>query len=167
MAGRRAALALAGALAAGCSNPPVQGPPDGDLRFTIGGLELHAVSGAAVQTAYGLALYVSDQPSTCDAIHAVPQAQWTLLALRVAPQAGGATQAAVTATKVAPAAGEAVGAVTRYARDVETLAYPAADGTVAWTQAADGTVTLTAIDVGFQGAPGRVTGEGLVLVACP
>ncbi|MFT3916605.1 MAG: hypothetical protein QM704_21760 [Anaeromyxobacteraceae bacterium] len=162
-----AALALAGALAAGCSNPPVQGGPDGDLRFTVGGLELHAVSGAAVQTAYGLALYVSDQPDTCAAISAVPQTQWTLLALRVAPQAGGASQAVVTAPKAAPAAGEAVGAVTGYARDVATLGYDAADGSVAWTQASDGTVTLTAVDVGFQGAAGRVTGEGLVLKACP
>ncbi|MFO0583441.1 MAG: hypothetical protein U0229_14315 [Anaeromyxobacter sp.] len=167
MARASAALALAGVLAAGCSNPPVQGQADGDLRFTVGGLELHAVSGAAVTTAYGLALYVSDQPSTCDAISAVPQAQWTLLSLRVAPQASGATTAAVAAPKAAPAAGEAVGAVARYARDVATLAYDAADGSIAWTQAADGTVTLTAIDVGFQGASGRVAGQGLVLKPCP
>jgi len=166
-AGRLPAAGLCAlVLAAGCGNPPVGGQGDGNPRFTVGALELHAVSGAAVQTAYGWALYLSDQPDTCEAIAFVPQAQWTLLELRVSPQAGGANQASVVAPRATPAAGEAVGALTRFAVADVVLAYDAGEGALAWSAAADGTVTVTSIDVGFAGAAGRVAAEGLLLQPC-
>lgn len=165
-AGARLAAGLCAFALASCGNPPVQGDGDPSPRFQVGALELHATSGAAVKTAFGYGLYLTDQPDACAAITAVPQAIWTILSVWVAPQTGGAAQATVVAPVPTPAAGQAVVGLARMNRDTATTVYDGADGTIAWTAAADGTVTLTSIDVGFAGVSGRVTGQGMVLAPC-
>jgi hypothetical protein len=118
-----------------------------------------------VATLYGFDLFLSDQPDTCAAINLTPQ-RATVLELRVAPQAGGAALASVVPPKATPGAGEAVGALVSSAAGVPLESHDAGDGSVSWTAAGSGDVTVDAVDVGFAGAVGRVAAAGLHLPAC-
>jgi len=165
------ALALV-VLAAGCGLPPAdagQPPPE----FTVGTITFRLVSGGVKRSGGLLHLYLSDQPDTCAAVAFTPVGTATYLVLDVAPPASGPLSATVVPPKLAPATGEAVGRLERRTGGALGLGYDAADGSLSWTPAPDGTVTVDALDVGFvdRAAPaaavaGRVTGAGLVLRDC-
>lgn len=162
------ALALAAALAAGsCGNPASARGSGNAPDFVIGGIPLDLASGAALAVSGGLTLYVSDQVDTCLAVLQVPVMKTTLLELRVAPAADGTTAATVVPPKPAPAAGEAVGGITVRTGGTLNASLDAASGSVAWTANADGSVTVTSLDVGFAGTADRLTTAGLHLRACP
>jgi len=162
---RRSSVALAAALAlfSGCGNPPV-GPGGGvPLRFTVGEITFTAASGAAVATTYGFRLFLTDQPDACDAVAFVPNGVHTILELRVAPQASGATVAVVVPPPaLLPDPGQSTGGLTEANAAVPMQAYDATDGNLAWTPNADGSVTLDSVDVGFLG----VGASGLHLPKC-
>jgi hypothetical protein len=162
-------LALAAALA-GCGSSPSGGVPDAGgppLEFAIGGLVFRVSSGTAVRTGGLLALYLTDQPDTCLAVSLVPVMTVTTFSLRVAAAADGTTRAAVVAPKPAPGAGEAVGGLVRATGGARSASLDAANGSVAWAENANGTVTITSLDVGFTGAADRLTTGGLSLPPCP
>ncbi|HSB21200.1 MAG TPA: hypothetical protein VLD85_14430 [Anaeromyxobacteraceae bacterium] len=161
-------LVLAAGLAAGsCGNPASARGPGNAPDFVIGGIPLDLASGAALAASGGLTLYVSDQVDTCLAVLQVPVMRTTLLELRVAPAADGTTAATVVPPKPAPAAGEAVGGITVRTGGTLNASLDAASGSVAWTANADGSVTVTSLDVGFAGTADRLTTAGLHLRACP
>jgi hypothetical protein len=139
------------------------GPP---VDFTIGAIAFHVSSGVAVKPASGgITFDLSDQPDTCMALQLVPVGTTTMLSLKVVLPVDGSTHATVVATST-PAAGEATGALTQETAGTQSLSITASDGSVSWTTNADGTTTLTAIDVGFTGTAGRLTTYGLTLPAC-
>ena len=156
-----APLALALSCGTSGSGHPFEG---GD--FQVGTLSFHLATGGAVSSPV-LTLVLSDQPDTCLARAHVPVQRATMLALQVVPAADGTTRAVVVA-KSAPAAGEATGALSQATGGVAGARYTAADGSAAWTTGADGRVTITALDVGFAGASGRITLAAPVTVpTCP
>ena len=160
------ALLLLLCCACGTSRP-AGGPGDaGPVDFTIGSIALHAGSGAAVQSAGLLRLYLSDQPDTCAAIHAVPVMTATTFSLRITPPSDTTGRATVVPPKATPAAGEATGAIAVATGGVKKDGADATDGSVSWAVNTDGSVTLTSIDVGFAGASGRLATHGLLLAAC-
>ena len=158
---KRAALALALACGTSGSGRPFDGP---DLA--VGSISFHLASGAAVSGS-PLKLVLSDQPDTCQALQHVSVQRSTTLSLKVLPAADGTTRATVVA-KSAPGAGEATGALAQATGGVEGARYLAADGVVAWAAGGGGTTTITALDVGFAGASGRIALATPVTVpACP
>jgi hypothetical protein len=158
-----AALVAAAACGTGGAGPSGSGPP---VDFTIGTLDFHISSGAAVTSGGVLTLHLSDQVETCLALIYVPVRPATTLSLGVAPAADGTTQATVVGLKPVPGAGEAVGGLRRATGGVQSASIDAADGTVAWTPGASGSVTVTSIDVGFAGVAGRVATGPLTLPGC-
>lgn len=160
----RATLALAAAALAACGPGPVA-PPAGPT-FTVGGITFRVASAGVERGAADLTLWLTDAPDTCAAIVGTPVQTTTFWKLRVAPPASGPTAATVVPPKPAPAPGEALGRLEQRTGGVPGLGYDAADGSLAWTAAADGTVTVDALDVGYQGAAGRVTGGGLAFRPC-
>ncbi len=165
---RLLALAVATAMAAGsCGNPASARGSGNASDFVIGGIPFDLSSGAALAASGGWTLYVSDQVDTCLAVLQVPTMRMTLLELRVAPAADGTTVATVVPPKPTPAAGEAVGGITVRTGGTLNASLDAASGSVAWTANADGSVTVTALDVGFAGTADRLTTAGLHLRACP
>jgi len=164
---RRARVALA-VVAAACSGSGtgsgngVSGP----LDFTIGGIAFHVSSGAVATVGGVLTLFLTDQPDGCQAITYTPVGTATIFSLGVAAAADGTTSATVVAPKPAPAAGEAVGKLVRATGGVSSARLDAADGSVSWKSNADGSVTITSVDVGFAGAAGRLTTVGLTVPHC-
>ena len=142
---------LAVALACGTSGG---GHPFEGGDFQVGTISFHLATGGAVSSTV-LTLVLSDQPDTCLARTQVPVQRATMLTLKVVPAADG-TMRAVVVAKFAPAAGEATGALSQATGGVEGARYDAADGSVAWAPGANGRVTITALDVGFTGASGRI-----------
>ena len=149
-----------------CDTPgsrQVGGPP---VDFTIGGIALHLSSGVTVVPASGgITFDLSDQPDTCEALQLVPVQTMTLFSLHVSLPADGSTRATVV-TAISPAPGQATGALTQSTGGQQSARIAATDGSVAWTANADGSSTLTSIDVGFTGTAGRLTTYGLTLPAC-
>lgn len=146
------------------------GSPDGGpaVDFTVQGLQFHVSSGAAVTSSAGaLTLYLSDQPNACDAIRNLPARTAIAFSLRVAAQADGTTRAAVVPRKAAPAAGEAMGGLSQTTGMTQNASIDAKDGAVAWTAQADGSVYISALDVGFAGTADRITTGQLTLARCP
>lgn len=164
---RLLALLGAAALAGACDGPLPAHAPDGGpvVDFSIGGLSFHASDGAAVTTST-LDLYLSDQPSACDAISATPTGTAMTLKLRVVALASGEQRAAVVPPKATPAPGEAVGSLSRATRGIVNATLDAVDGSVSWTASATGAVTLTALDLGFSGTADRLVTGGLLLSPC-
>ncbi|MCA1828867.1 MAG: hypothetical protein ABR567_01795 [Myxococcales bacterium] len=159
----RRALLLA--LACACDTPgrDVPGPR---VDFNIGGISLHASSGVVVTASGQLTFYLSDQPDTCLSLRFVPVGTATTFSLKIAPPADGTTQATIVAPRPAPAGGQATGTLVRATGGKQDASVDAANGSVAWTANADGSVVLTSIDVGFAGTTDRLTTAGLTLTAC-
>ena len=161
-------LALGAALAACSCGTARRGPSDGGPKvdFEIGSLSFHISSGAVVSSGGTLTFYLSDQPDTCQAIVNVPVGAAITFSLRIAPPIDGTTRATVVAPKPAPAAGEAVGGLTRATSGVKNASLDALDGSLAWTANNDGSITITSIDVGFAMTADRLTTGGLSLLPC-
>ena len=143
---------LAVGLACGTSG---SGHPIDVGDYQVGNISFHFASGTAISSPV-LTLVLSDQPDTCLARTHVPVQRATMLTLKVVPAADGTTRAVVVA-KSAPAAGEATGALAQATGGVEGARSVAADGSVAWAFGDKSQVTITALDVGFAGASGRIT----------
>jgi len=163
---KRAVLLLL-CCACGTAKPGGGSGDAGPVDFTIGTIALHAGSGAAVQGSGLLTLYLSDQPDTCSAIHAVPVMTATTFSLRIAPPGDGSNHASVVAPKATPAPGEATGTLTVATGGVKKNSEDAADGSVGWVVNSDGSVALTTLDVGFAGTADRLSTYGLFLASCP
>ncbi len=162
-----AALGLAGALLGACDTPATRaGPPP--PQFYVDGVLLTASSGAAVPTATGYALYISDHADTCTDVMAVPQQTLTLLTLKVTP-AGGTNAATVGAPIDAlPAAGQGYGELTVTTKGVANVTpKDTSDGSISWSVGSDGSVTIEAMDLGFAGTTDRIQASGLFLRHCP
>lgn len=162
---RAPALAALAALAGAACGPGPVAPPPGPV-FTVGDVTFRASSAGLERGADDFTLWLTDAPDACAAIVGTPIQTTTFWRLRVAPPAGGALAAAVVPPKVAPGPGEAVGRLEQRTGGVPGPGYDAASGSLAWTAAADGTVTVDALDVGYAGAAGRVTATGLVFRPC-
>lgn len=151
-----------------CDSTSRSSPGDGGpaVDFVIAGISFHAGSGVAVTSGGTLTLYLSDQPDTCQALTYVPVGTATTFSLRIAPPLNGSTRAAVVGPKSTPAAGEAVGGLSRATGGVKNASVDAMSGSIAWTANAGGSVTIDAIDVGFVGTTDRLTTGGLTLTPC-
>jgi hypothetical protein len=161
---RALAACLALALAACARN---HAAPDSDGGLAIGGIPFRVASGTTRPDGAALGLYLTDQPDACLAITRVPVGAAVIFSLRVAPQADGTREALVVRGPLAPGPGEAVGGIRAQTSGVETAGYAALDGTVAWTANANGTTTIDALDVGFDGPPERLQATALTLPPCP
>lgn len=169
---RASLAALAAALGLAACGPGPVGPPAGPA-FTVGGITFRVASVGLERGAGDFTLWMTDAPDACAAIVGTPVRTTTFWKLRVAPPASGATAAAVVPPRLAPTAGEAIGLLEQRTGGDLGLGYDAASGTLTWTTAADGTVTVDALDVGYvdradpPGAvAGRVTATGLVFRPC-
>jgi hypothetical protein len=136
------------------------------LDFNIAGIAFHISDGAAVTAGGALTLYFSDQPSACAAFQHVPVGTATTLALKIAAQSDGTTRATIVARKPAPSPGEAVGGLSRATGGVQNVSIDTANGSIAWTQNANGTISLTALDAGFAGTADRLATYGVTLSPC-
>jgi hypothetical protein len=136
------------------------------LDFNIGGIAFHISDGAAVTSGGALTLYFSDQPNACAAFQNIPVGTATTLALKIAAESDGTTRATIVARKLAPAPGEAVGGLSRATGGVQNASIDAANGSIAWTQNANGTITMTALDAGFAGTADRLGTYGLTFSPC-
>jgi hypothetical protein len=163
--GRRRLAALAVALPLAACGPGPVGAPAGPT-FTVGGITFRVASAGVERGASGFTLWMTDAADTCQAIVGTPVQTTTFWKLEVAPPVSGSTAAAVVPPKLAPAPGEALGRLEQRTGGVPGPGYDAAEGALAWTLAADGTITVDALDVGYDGAAGRVTGDGLVFRPC-
>ncbi|MBI5067731.1 MAG: hypothetical protein HZB56_05780 [Deltaproteobacteria bacterium] len=159
---------LAALAACGLSTPAEPAGP-APVQVSVAGMRFALASGAARSAGGVLVLYLSDQVDTCLAVQQVPVGTMHLLALQVAPAADGTTAAAVVApVRPAPAAGEAQGRLTESTGGAVARTLETAGGSVAWTPAADGSVAVHALDLGFAGTADRLTaGAALRLAACP
>jgi hypothetical protein len=162
-----AVLTAAVALSA-CSTPatPADFGSGQKVDFTIGGITFHAASGGHLVAGAVRRLFLTDTSDTCSTIGGVPRMRTTTFELQVAATASGATTASVVAPKLVPGPGEAVGSIKVTVGTTTETSMDASDGTVSWTASTDGTVTITAIDVGFAGTGDRLTTGGLVLLDC-
>ncbi len=156
-----AALALVAACAR--NNQLADG---GDEDLDIGGIRFRVASGTARVEGSVLGLYLTDQPDACQTITHIPVGAATVFQLRVAPQPDGTTSALVVAGGAGPGPGEAVGAISTQTAGVETARRAAVDGSVSWQANEDGTTTIVAIDVGFNGATERLRAAELTVPAC-
>ena len=165
----RAFAILTSVLACSCgtaSSAP-DGGPTPPVDFTIGAISFHISSGAAQIRGSVVVLTLSDQLDTCAALAFTPVGRATMLSLKVAAATDGTNRATVVAPKLAPAPGEAVGAIVRATGGREDARADAVSGSVAWTLDSAGAATVTSIDVGFAGTSDRLTTHGLNLPHCP
>ncbi len=160
------AVALAVAAALGACAEGGSYPSGGPVDFVIGGIPVHLSSGGWLAPAGVLTLYLTDQTDTCLAIALVPVGTAVTISLRVVPEADGTTRATVVAPQPTVGAGEAVGGLVRATGGVPNAILEAVDGTVAWTVNADGSITVTSIDVAFAGGGDRLRTGGLRLPRC-
>lgn len=160
---RRAALALL--LLAGCGpgpkDPAVAGP-----TFTVGAITFRVGSTGVVTGTDRLTFWLTSSPATCTDIFAAPVATTTFFSLTIRPPASGATSATVVPMKAFPADGEALGRLERRTGGGLDAGVDAASGSVTWSVATGGALTLTAFDVAFVGTTDRMVGGGLGLAAC-
>lgn len=169
----RAAPSLAATLLLGCAagcggNDNARLVEDGGaLDFVIGGSAFHVASGGTRSIAGVLNLFLTDQPDTCLSTSQVPRGRAAVLTLRVAPRNDGGNAAQVVAVKAIPGAGEAVGGLTFQVGGAVESSYDAEGGSVSWAGAANGGTEISALDVGFKGASGRVALGGWTIPACP
>lgn len=158
-----AALAASALGLAGCGPGPVVDQPS--LTFTVDGITLRVASAGVVRGAGEFTLWLTDAPDTCAAVAATPVQTTTFWSLRVAPPAGAST-ATVVPMKVSPAPGEATGRLEQRTGGVPGPGVDAASGSVSWTGATTGPITVDALDVGYAGTADRITAAGLVFRAC-
>lgn len=163
--GRAPATGALAALALAACGPGPVAPPTGPT-FTVGGITFHVASAGLERGAADVTLWMTDAPDTCAAIIGTPVQTTTFWKLRVAPAASGPTAAVVVPIKLAPSPGEAIGRLEQRTGGVAGLGYDAASGSLSWTAAADGTVTVDALDVGYAGTADRVVGSGLIFRPC-
>jgi hypothetical protein len=163
MARARVAVLLALCGACALNNQLTDG--GAQFIFDIGDIHFRVSSGTG-RTASGLTLYLTDQPDACLAVTQVPVGRATILSLKVAAQADGTPAANVVANVVTPGPGQAVGAIIVEEGGVEAERKAAVDGTIGWTANTDGTYTLVAVDIGFEGATGRVHVDSLTVPGC-
>ena len=158
---------LAALLLCACGVSSSRGPTDaGPLDFNINGIPFHISDGTAVTSGGALTLYFSDQPDACLAFQNVPVGTATTLALKIAAQSDGTARATIVARKPASSPGEAVGGLSRATAGVQNASVDAANGSIAWTQNANGTISLTALDAGFAGTSDRLATYGVTLSPC-
>jgi hypothetical protein len=157
--------ALVCALLAGCALDNQLRDADAGI-VTIGDLSFRIASGTARVEGATLGLYLTDQPDACLAISHVPVGRWTVLTLRVAPRADGATEATVVSVRPVPAPGEAAGGLTAQIGGETTARLDATEGSVVWKANADGTTTIVALDVGFGATSDRLVATDLTVPAC-
>jgi hypothetical protein len=170
-----AALAIAAALTSGACGSLGGSPVDGGqpVDFTIAGLAFHVSDGAVATSGGKLVFYLSDQPDACLAVTAVPVGTAMLFTLVVSPPSGGTTSATVVPPNPAPplqplpAPGEAMGGLVRATGGIVDDSVDAANGSVSWAANADGSVTITTIDVGFAATADRLATYSLWLRPCP
>lgn len=170
-----ASLAAAAALAAAACGTLGGAFPDGGqpVDFTIAGLTFHVSDGAVSTSGGNLVFYLSDQPDACLAVQLTPVGTAMLFTLVVSPPPGGTTSATVVPPVPAPplqpspAPGQAMGGLVQATGGFVKASVNAADGSVSWVANGDGSVTITAIDVGFAGTTDRLTTYSLRLRACP
>jgi len=166
---RAAALALS--LAAGaCGDPaytpvvPVGGPVD----FTIDGLSFHVSSGGIYKNGQQFTLYFTNQPNTCMAVAAVPQQIFIIFSLEISPAADGSLTAEVVPPRLTfPPNGQAAGTLVQ-TNPIQgpTTTLDTESGSVAWQANADGSVTITRLDVSFAGTADRLKFVLLTVPVC-
>ncbi|HKA90484.1 MAG TPA: hypothetical protein VKE22_22635 [Haliangiales bacterium] len=164
---RPIAAALALALGACALNNQLTDGGPGNLDFDIGGIRLRVASGTGRVSASVLGLYLTDQPDACLAITQIPVGAAVIFSLRVAPRTDGAKMATVIPGGGTPGPGQATGGITAQTGGVPTAYHGAVDGTVSWTANGDGSYTIVAIDVGFDGSTQRLQVGGWTVPSCP
>ncbi len=162
----RLALALV-ALAAGCAVDHMATGDAGRLEFNIAGIPFVIASGGSRIEGTTLDLYLSDQPDTCLVTSQRPVGRTTILSLFVIPAADGTTAATITPNASSLAPGQASASLLVQVGGQKTGGADASDGTVTWTANADGSTTITAVDLGFAGTSDRLQTGGLTVPACP
>jgi len=159
-------LAVALVAASGCTTGPAVGGT-APLQFTVGTTTFELVSGGVFRTNGQLRVHLTDAIDSCLAVVQVPVMTTNYLSFTVQPPTAGALTATVVTTASGPAAGEAIGTLAQRTGGVLTgTSYTAASGALTWSGGATGDLTLESIDVGFEGASGRVVAAGLLLKAC-
>lgn len=172
----RAAVLAAVLVASACGTPSdtpgvsVGGPVD----FTIDGLSFHISSGGVYRSGQQFTLYFTNQPNTCVAVAVIPQQIFLSLALKISPPADGTFTASIGPPSpiVYPPSGLAGGTLSQLEPlvgppyQVATKVLPSADGSVSWQANADGSVTITRLDMGFAGTPDRVKFVLLTVPVC-
>jgi hypothetical protein len=165
----RLALFIAAALVSACNDGGPFLADGGQPAFdvTIGGVEFQANSSAAVLFGNVFTVLLTDQPNACQAYGHIPQQVWTTLTMHLAPSADDSSTANVVPPKPVPGPGQAVGVLVRAIADRPPVAsFDMIDGTVVWTGNIDGSVTITAMDVGFAGTPDRLVTGGIIVPSC-
>ena len=171
------AAVLAVVLAAnGCGDPPYTPviPVGGPVDFTIDGLAFHISSGGIYRSGQQFSLYFTNQPDTCTAVALIPQQIFLSLALKISPPTDGSLTASIGVPSpiVFPPSGQAGGALSQLEPlvgppyQVATKVLASSDGSVSWQANANGSVTITRLDMGFTGTPDRLKFVNLTVRIC-
>jgi len=157
-------LALVGCDDGGPFNPDAGLPP---FDVTIAGIRLVANSSAAIANGNVFTVLLSDQPNACQQYGHFPARTWTTLTLVLATGTTTPTVGTVVSQQAVPGPGQVVGQLVQATADLPPSAsLDATDGTVTWKSNTDFSVSLQAMDVGFEGTTDRLQVSNVGVPAC-